>query len=196
MATKNKSKSKKSTTRSKRSSPSPIPTTLASEGTDYMSTLLPKKHLGKSIYKIEFELPGGNRCVNYVDTENTHVVFQNKLGEYMLFDLQNKTIPEKSKILIEKALGKKKSIVKTTDLCKGAVILKSCIIEVDLSHAQDELEKLNRILEAKCPDLMLKLNPFYEYSENIVRYSEHGHVCIGCKFYETLILGLCKKSQN
>jgi len=42
----------------------------------------------------------------------------------------------------------------------------------------------------------LKLQPFYEFTESVIRYNEGGHFVVGCKFYETLILALCKKSEN
>jgi hypothetical protein len=174
----------------------PISIELAHVDTDYKITQLPNKHLGKSIYKIEFELPDGNTCVNYMDNASKHVVFKNKSGNYLMFHLENKPISEKSKETFEKALKKKKKMTRNTDLCKDAVILSSCIPEIDLGPAQSEIVTLNRVLESKCPNLTFKLKPFHEFTEQVTRYSETGHVCIGCKFYETLILALCTKPDE
>ena len=184
-------KSKKSTAASPK-----ISIELAVLDTDYKITQLPTKYLGKTVYKVEFDLPDGNTCVNHMDNASKHVVFQNKSGNYVMFHLENKPISEKLKDTFEKALIKKKKMPRNTDLCKDAVILKSCVPEIDLRSAQSELNGLNRVLEAKCPNLTLKLKPFHEFTETVIRYNESGHVCIGCKFYETLILALCTKPDE
>jgi hypothetical protein len=61
---------------------------LAVEGRDFTATRLPRKHLGKSVYRIEYRLPDGNPCVNYMDDANKHAVFQNRNGQYMLFQVE------------------------------------------------------------------------------------------------------------
>ena len=187
MATKSK--------KSKSSSPL-ISIELAVLDSDYKITQLPSKHLGKTVYKIEFELADGNMCVNYMDNASKHVVFKNKSDNYVMFHLENKPISEKLKETFEKALKKKNKMTRNTDLCKDAVILSSCVPEIDLNSAQTEIIALNRILESKCPRLTLKLQPFHEFTEPVIRYNESGHVCIGCKFYETLILALCTKPDE
>ena len=184
-------KSKKSTTASPQ-----ISIELAVIDSDYKITQLPTKHLGKTVYKVEFELPDGNTCVHYMDNASKHVVFQNKIGNYVMFHLENKPISEKSNDTFEKALKKKKKTTRNTDLCKDAVLLKSCVPDIDLGHAQSEINSLNMSLEAKCPHLTFKLKPFHEFTEHVIRYNEVGHVCIGCKFYETLILALCSKPDE
>ena len=185
-------------TKSKKTSTSKSPhisIDLAVQDTDYRSTLLPKKHLGKSIYKIEFDLNDGNKCVNYIDDASKHIVFK-KNDNYLMFHLENKSISEKIKQTLEKALSKKQKVAKTTDLAKNAVILKSCAPEIDLHAAQLELNYLNHAMTSKCPELVMKIQPFFEFNEDMFRYSEHNHVCVGCKFYETLILALCKKHED
>jgi len=184
-------KSKKSTAASPQ-----ISIELAVLDTDYKITQLPTKHLSKTVYKVEFELPDGNTCVNYMDNASKNVVFQNKIGNYVMFHLENKPISEKSKETFEKALKKKKKMTRNTDLCKDAVLLKSCVPDIHLAPAQSEINSLNRVLEVKCPHLTFKLKPFHEFTESVIRYSETGHVCIGCKFYETIILGLCTKPDE
>jgi hypothetical protein len=185
-------------TKSKKSTAVSPPTSieLAQLETDYKITQLPTKYLGKTVYKVEFDLPDGNTCVNHMDNASKHVVFQNKYGKYVMFHLENKPISEKLKDTFEKALIKKKKMPRNTDLCKDAVLLKSCVPDMDLRPAQSELNKLNSVLESKCPHLTLKLKPFHEFNESVIRYNESGHVCIGCKFYETLILALCTKPDE
>ena len=57
------------------------------------------------------------------------------------------------------------------------------------------LDELNRELKKKCPDLHLKLAPHYDYLEPLKRYGQLGHICIGCQYYNTLILALCNKEK-
>jgi hypothetical protein len=133
-----------------------------------------------------------------MDNANKHAVFQNRNGQYMLFHVEKKTIKEKKKADILKALIKKRDkIDKTTDLAKDTVILKSCISEIDLSDAHRELAHLNAELKTKCSRLELKLKPFVDFlDEDVIRYSEDSHVCIGCSFYDTLILALCENQDH
>jgi hypothetical protein len=163
---------------------------------DYRSTPLLKKHAGKSIYKIEYDVSKDQKCVNYVDTENKHVVFKNMAGEYVLFHIEDEPITEKMLAALQRVLSKKLRTQRNQDLLKDAVILQSCIPDVDLTTAQHTLSELNVLFEKKCPNLTLKLKHFFDYSEPMSRYSEEGHVCIGCKFYDTLILAICKKPDE
>ena len=148
----------------------------------------------KKVYRVEYELSDGSRCVNYIDNGSNHVVFQNKDGQYVMFHLENKPDPK----IIEKcsaALAKKKQSLKNTDLMKDTILLARCIPDVDFSDAQDVLRELNKKLVTKCPGLHLKLAPFHEFEEPMSRYNEHGHVCVGCNYYETLILALCNSKK-
>jgi hypothetical protein len=169
---------------------------LGIKDTDYASTPLIKKHAGKTIYKIEYYVSYEQICVNYLDNENKHVVFKNKDGEYILFHIEEQHISEKMIIAIKKILTKKNIIQRNHELIKDAVILKSCIPDIDLREAQDKLIELNASFEKKCPNLTLKLKHFFDYSEPMTRYNEYGHICIGCKFYDTLILAICKKPDE
>lgn len=159
--------------------------------TDYQSTPL-HEFLDKRIYKIEYETVDGTPCINYIDNANKHVVFQNKTGIYTLFHLENGEITEQTKDMIIKALLKKRKSTKNESLCRDTIILQSCVPDIDLSPAQDIIVGLNRELAIKCPDLYIKIAPFHEYTEPMSRYSEHNHLCIGCNFYDTLILSLCR----
>jgi len=148
----------------------------------------------KKVYRVEYELSDGNRCVNYIDDGSKHVVFQNKEGQYVMFHLENRPDPK----IIEKcsaAISKKKGSLKNGDLMKDAILLARCIPDVDLSDAQAILRELNKKLVTKCPGLHLKLAPFHEFEEPMSRYNEHGHVCVGCNYYETLILALCNSKK-
>lgn len=80
-------------------------------------------------------------------------------------------------------------------MVKDAILVQACAPEIDLSEAQDVLDELNRELRKKCPNLHLKLAPYYEFLEPLKRYGEHGHVCIGCQYYNTLILALCSDER-
>jgi hypothetical protein len=169
---------------------------LGIEGSDYVSTQLLKRHEGKTIFKIEYDISENNKCVNYIDNENKHIVFKNKDEEYVLFHIENKSITEKMKESIGKALTKKLKTQRNQDLIKDVVILQSCLPDIDLSIAQRKLGELNDVFERKCHNLTFKLKHFFDYSEPMVRYNEHGHICIGCKFYDTLILAICKKPEE
>jgi hypothetical protein len=57
------------------------------------------------------------------------------------------------------------------------------------------LRGLNKKLVTKCPGLHMKLAPFHEFEEPMSRYGEFGHVCVGCNYYETLILALCNSKR-
>jgi hypothetical protein len=178
-------------------SSSPIPNIkLGIEGEDYESETLRKKHAGKTIHKITYDLTEDKKCVNYIDNENKHVIFKNINGEYVLFHIENKPITEKMMGLIVKALSKKLKTTRNQDLIKDVVVLQTCIPDIDLREAQRKLSELNTIFEVKCPNLTLKLKHFFDYSEPMVRYTEFGHICIGCKFYDTLILAICKNPEE
>jgi hypothetical protein len=166
------------------------------EDEDYTCEKLEKKHLGKNIYKIEYSLPEDNVCANYIDDASKFVVFQNKNCEYVLFHLENKPIQENIIELCKKALSKKRIINRHQDLAKNVVLLQSCVVDIDLNAAQTKLDSLNEKLQTKCPHLLIKLNHFFDYKESMPRYSEHNHVCVGCRFYDTLILALCTIPQE
>jgi len=169
---------------------------LGIEGEDFQLTPFIKKYENKTLYKIEYAISGGNICVNYVDNQNKHVVFKNKEDEYVLFHIEGEPIREKMQESIEKALLKKRNLNINQDLIKDVIILQRCFIDIDLKDAQEELNKLNDTFEKKCPSLTLKLNHFFDFLEPMTRYNDTGHMCVGCKFYDTLILAICKKPNE
>lgn len=175
----------------------PIPTIiLGIEGRDFKSTTLPRKHEGKHVYKIEYEISSDNKCINYIDSGSKHVVFKNKHGEYVLFHLEGKPINEKIMESVTKALSKKRRTNKNEDLFKDAVLLQYCSLDIDLTECQSVLQSLNEKLRVKCPNLIFKFAHFFDYSEPMARYSEVYHVCIACNFYDTLVLALCKNPEE
>jgi hypothetical protein len=190
-------------TRTRKISPSPIKIISGVEGEDYTLTRLEKKQGEKYIYRVEFENDQGNTCTNYIDDANRHVLYKNVDEQYVLFKLptshsKNKTSPSLSnmKKKCAEALLKKRTIAnKNVQLTKDAILIQSCAPEIDLSAAQDVLTNLNRELRALCPNLHLKLAPYYDYLEPLKRYGEHGHICIGCQYYNTLILALCSDER-
>ena len=187
-----KSKVPSGTRKTKRASPRSAIVLDVQDNAPYATYL--REFLKKKLYKIQYELSDGSKGVNYVDDAAKHVVFQDATGQYVLFHLENKPEPK----VIEKcsaALSKVKKQAKNSDLAKDAVLLSRCVPDVDLSGAQSVLRGLNKKLAAKCPGLHLKLAPFHEFEEPIARYGEHGHVCVGCNFYETLILALCNSKR-
>jgi hypothetical protein len=183
--------------KTKKNSPIPIPNLEpATEGRDFTKTKMPNTYFGKTLYKIEYEMEDGNICVNYVDTENKHVVFKDKDGKFTYFHMDNapnaKTL-EKAAIAIAKP---RRITTRHQDLTKDAVILQSCVPAIDLSAAQHTIDEMNAELDRKCPEFELKLAPFYEYNEPMTRYSEMSHICIGCNYYDRLILALCKPAPS
>jgi hypothetical protein len=191
-SSKTSSKKSKATRKTKRASPSPKFVIDVQDNGPYITYL--RDFIKKKVYRVEYELSHSNRCVNYIDNGSNHVVFQNKDGQYVMFHLENKPDPK----IIEKcsaALAKKKRSLKNTDLMKDAILLARCVPDVDLSDAQAVLHELNKKLVTKCPGLHLKLAPFHEFEEPMSRYNEHGHVCVGCNYYETLILALCNSKK-
>jgi hypothetical protein len=191
-SSKTSSKKTKATRKTKRASPRSAIVLDVQDNAPYATYL--REFLNKKLYKIQYELSDGSKCVNYVDDAAKHVVFQDATGQYVLFHLENKPEPK----VIEKcsaALSKVKKQAKNSDLAKDAVLLSRCVPDVDLSGAQSVLRGLNKKLAAKCPGLHMKLAPFHEFEEPISRYGEHGHVCVGCNFYETLILALCNSKR-
>jgi hypothetical protein len=168
----------------------------AIEGRDFIKTRMPNAYFGKTLYKIEYEMEDVNICVNYVDTENKHVIFKDKDDKYLYFHMDNTPnvkIIEKAAIAITKP---RRVTTRHQDLAKDAVILQSCVPAIDLSIAQHALDEMNAELDRKCPEFELKLAPFYEYNEPMTRYSEVSHVCIGCNYYDRLILALCKPTPD
>jgi hypothetical protein len=189
----------KPSTTAKRKSPSLPHIYVGRVEDDYHLTKLAKTQGDKSIYKLEFITATG-RCTNYIDDANKHVVFKNNEGRYIILRLPTSRSPSpKSKAeMIHRcavALSKKHTIgTKNVQLVKDAILIQSCAPDVDLTAAQNVLAELNRELQKKCPELHLKLAPYYEYLEPLKRYGEHGHLCIGCQYYNTLILALCRPS--
>jgi len=168
---------------------------LGIEGVDFFLTILFKKHAGKTIYKVEYELNDDKKCINYVDNENKHVLFKNRDNIFILFHLENKPITESLIESIKIKLMKKRNSNRNEDLIRDVILLQSCLPDIDLLSAQQELIRLNEILQKKCPNLFLKLDHFFDFQEPMVRYNETGHICVGCKYYDTLILALCKEKN-
>lgn len=168
-------------------------------GTDFQLTRLDKKYKGLSIYKIEFNLPDDNSCVNYVDSANNTIVFQDVNGEYVLFNLDGTPIPKTTKALCLQKLASKqrtssKNRLKNESLASGIVLLQDCVPAIDLSGARSVLMKLNVELEEKCGThrpLFMKFAPFHEFDEDVTRFDEHSNLSIRGQFYNTLILALC-----
>jgi hypothetical protein len=160
---------------------------------------LPTKYKALTVYRIKFDLPNGKECVTYMDNANKHAVFRQRDGTFGLFHLEDKPIKESlivsCKTALTKLLTKYKSnpppISKNTGLMKDIVLLQSCEMDLDLREVQSELDKLNKMLHKGCPHLTIRFAPFHEFLIPMARYSEHGEVCIGCNFYDTMILGLC-----
>jgi len=184
--------------RTRKASPTTIEISSGIEGEDYTLTRLEKMQGEKSIYKIEFNSADGNRCINYIDDANRHVVYKDARGEYVLLKLPSTRSKSKSGSMSDMkrkcadALAKKRTIGnKNVQLIKDAILLQTCAPELDLTEAQDVLVNLNGELRKKCPNLHFKLAPYYDYLEPLHRYGQYGHICIGCQYYNTLILALC-----
>lgn len=197
-------KSRKRTRTQKSRSKSPTEITIGNNGTDYISTelpnkihLLPNAPLDKKIFKIEYDLDDGSKCINYIDDANKHVIFKNKHGNYVLFNIYGESVDQEVLALCKSKLKSKSKRQKTAhhSLAKDVIMLESCKKEIDLTVAQQKLEELNVELSKKCPNLTMRLAPFYEYAEPMHRYGEHTHVCLGCGFYENIILALCNDSE-
>ena len=187
--------------RSKSRSKSPTEIKIGKSGIDYITTelpnkihLLPNEPLNKKIFKIEYDLDDGSKCINYIDDANKHVIFKNKNGKYVLFNIYGEPVDEDVLDLCKNKLPSKNKKQKTAhySFAKDVIMLESCKKEIDLTAAQRKFEELNVELSKKCPQLKMKLAPFYEYAEPMYRYGEHAHVCLGCGFYENIILALCK----
>jgi hypothetical protein len=185
--------------RKEKSKAPPIEIRIGVEGIDYELLRLEKTQGEKSIYKLEYDLSKDDRCTNYIDDENKHVVFKDKDGRFVIIKLPTRgASPVKTDMIekCEKALAKKRTFLnKNVQLAKDAILIGSCAPELDLSAAQDVLEELNRELRRKCPNLHFKLAPYFEYLEPIQRYGQHGHMCIGCQYYNTMILALCNDER-
>jgi hypothetical protein len=168
-------------------------------GKDFQLTRLDKQYKGLSIYKIEFDLPDDNSCINYVDSANKTIVFKDVNGEYVLFNLDGTPVSTPTKtICLQKLAGKQrtssKNRPKNESLARGIVVLQDCVPRIDLFGAQSVLAKLNEELEKKCGahrPLFMKFAPFHEFTEDLIRFNEHSNLCIGGQFYNTLILALC-----
>jgi hypothetical protein len=168
-------------------------------GKDFQLTRLDKQYKGLSIYKIEFDLPHDNRCVNYVDSANNTIVFQDINGEYVLFNLDGTPVSETIKSLcLQKLAGKQRTLSKNRpkneSLARGIVLLQDCAHTIDLSGARSVLAKLNKELEEKCGahrPLFMKFAPFHEFDEDVTRFNEYSNLSIAGQFYNTLILALC-----
>jgi hypothetical protein len=160
---------------------------------------LPTKYKTLTIYRIKFDLPNGKECVTYMDNTNKHAIFRQHDGTFGLFHLEDKPIKESlvesCKTALTKLLTRYRSNTppnpKNTSLMKDVVLLQSCEMDLDLREVKSELDKLNKILNKRCPHLTIRFAPFYEFLIPMSRYGEHGEVCIGCNFYDTMILGLC-----
>lgn len=68
------------------------------EGQDYTLTRLEKMQGSKHIYKLEFNSVTGNRCTNYIDDENKHIVFKDANGQYVLLKLPTSYSKNKSSL--------------------------------------------------------------------------------------------------
>lgn len=192
--------SKKSSTtksrRSKKSSPMPEPVIVLHKPRVEM---LPVKHKKLTVYRIKFNLPNGKECITYMDNSNKHGIIRQHDGTFGLFHLEDKPIKESlitsCKTALTKLLNKYKSNPplnpKNSSLMKDVILLQSCENELDLREVNIELDKLNKILHKSCPHLTIRFAPFYEYLIPMAIYSEHGEICIGSNFYDTMILGLC-----
>jgi hypothetical protein len=169
---------------------------VGTNGVDFSAVPLPESFLGKTVFRIEYETVDGEPCVNYVDNGNKNITFEDRNGDYVLFNLDGEEITEAIyEACLKKLMSKKKISSSHEELIKGLTVLRSCKKDIDLREAQKALSNLNRELSVKCPNLMLKLAPFYEYLEPMDRYGEHIHLCASGRFYETIILSLCKEGR-
>jgi hypothetical protein len=199
-----KSQSQKSKSRSRSRSPTEI--IIGKNGIHYVSTELPNEihplpnaKLDKKIFKIEYELADGSKCVNYVDDGNKHVVFKDKNGIYVLFHIHEENISEDVIILCKDKLKprtkSKKSRTTNSFLSKDIIILESCRKEIDLTKAQEKIKELNIELRKKCPDLFLKIAPYYDFLQPMYRYGYLIDIAVSGRNYETLILALCNEKE-
>lgn len=189
-----RSSPKKRTTR--KESPLPLDIRVGVESEDYSITRMEKTQGDKHIYKIEYFKNPEEMCVNYIDDANPFVVFIDADENYVIIGLPGANITEAIIKSCRDALAKRKTVGnKNIQITKTSILLQSCSPEIDLSDAQAIIDELNDKLARKCPELFIKLAPYYEYLEPLNRYGQHGHVCIGCQHYNTLILALCTSKR-
>lgn len=174
----------------------PIEIRVGIENKDYYLTQMEKRQGEKHIYKIEYFVNPEEICVNYIDDANPYVVFKDMDKHFVIIGLPG-SYPDESTIKrCQAALVRRKTIgTKNVQLVKDAILLESCAPEIDLSKAQTIIEELNEKLAKKCPELFIKLAPYYDYLEPLHRYGQYGHICIGCQYYNTLILALCNSEK-
>lgn len=180
----------------RRATPISIEIRTGVENEDYSITRMEKMQGEKHIYRIEYQKSPEEMCVNYIDDANPFVVFIDADENYVIIALPGATITEAVIKSCQTALAKRKSIGnKNVQLTKTSILLQACAPEIDLSPAQAVIDELNDKLARKCPDLFIKLAPYYEYLEPLNRYGQLGHICIGCEYYNTLILALCTSEK-
>jgi hypothetical protein len=169
---------------------------IGKNGVDFNAVPISESFLGKTVFRIEYENVDGEPCINYVDNGNKNITFEDKNGDYILFNLDGDEVTEAIyNTCLQKLTSKKKISSSHEELKKGLTVLRSCKKDIDLMGAQRVLSILNRELSMKCPNLILKLAPFYEYLEPVDRYGENNHLCASGRFYETIILSLCKDGR-
>lgn len=183
--------------RSTKKTPSPPALRQGVHGIDGVVTPLSEPYQGKTVYRVQFTTPDGTDCVNYVDDARPYVVFRTAKGDHVVFHLESPDTEIADTVLdaARRALGKKYAKSRHVELTPDILLLQYCMREVDLAAAQARVAELNRVLQGTCPNLFLQLAPFYVYLQEkreVARYSEKDHVCVGCRFYETLVLSLCR----
>jgi hypothetical protein len=195
------SKNENSITKKHKKSTEPV-VVLAKPST-YSATPLTHMFKGKRIYRVEFSLPSGEPCVNYIDDAIKNVVFQQIDGQFTIFSLDGSEIPsvtfDAAGRHVAKIVENKKNETRNVDLGKSAVFLSSCQPNIRLENAQEVLEMMNHKLASICPGYWIELRPFYAYHENeqdVEIYNQYTHVVMGSRFYETLLLALCRKSKG
>lgn len=161
-------------------------------------------HQGFHVYRVKFTLTNGKECIGYVDNSNKHVIYKRSDGTFGLFHLEDKEIKESfiesCRVALTKLLTKYKlnppDDPKNTQLIKDVVLLQSCEMDLNLAELQSELDKLNKILNKTCPHLTIRFSPYYAYGIPVARYtSKFGYICIGCNYYDIMILALCSKDS-
>jgi hypothetical protein len=172
-------------------------------GRDFILEILPIQHKDLAVYKMEYKLANGLMCQNYVDSLNKHIVFKNENEQYVVLHVDGEKIDKKMEAnILQKLVSKSGSVkiakptITNVSLMKDVILLQSCVPDIDLSRAQEKLEELNVILSKKCKNMFLKLAPFYDFTEPLVRFNEFSNLAVSGNFYDRLILALCTSSPH
>ena len=144
----------------RKKTPEPVITLLEGIKDEDYDSVRVKPFLDKWIYKIEYMLPDGDICINYIDDANKHIVLKEDSENYIVFHIEDGELDPSTMEKISASLSKQRKTNKNTSLCKDAILLQSCISDIDLSVAQGIIDKLNTELSKKCEGLYLHLCTF------------------------------------